>query len=452
MEKGTQHQSVLEEVSWKEARPTFMKVKPDLAKLIDERKPNKQFTLLRARYPYGATILQDGLLHLPNKKNEVVPISHSSIDQAIRDKLSYSNFPLGLITHNGMEVSREVDKRVVTLGFFLPGVIMGLWESLDPPKSHFPRQTWTVTAGARFIFTLPKIQSEIHYSRLRKIFDLPFQAPKGISQQWNLFKRIANHPSFHHSWHQETYFFTKEWVKEDRKNTDWLKFHHFLLEQAWKLSEYVRNVKSQNATWDLFAAILSSQGRKPNPLHMDILKHIIDIALGDAPGIKASGNSEIAAPAKGLQSALIEHYNLKQYVPTIMHPYHFSINENIPVYYSYHASNLLTSSPSLRNPASTFSELLSLHDLMKKFLEAATSGRLNMENTLMLDVLEKVKFTFFHSDATGSYKDKIVNTREMPKGDPALMYLEKRYGEREFSEMSHFVRGCIRISRSEGKE
>jgi hypothetical protein len=238
-------------------------------------------------------------------------------------------------------------------------------------------------------------------------------------------------------------------MEEDRKNIDWIKFHHFLLEQAWRLSEYVRNVKSRNVVWDLFATTLSARGHKPNPLHIDILKHVADIALGDIPGMKAAGASEVAAPVKGLQSALIEHYNLKQYVPTMMHPHHFSASgiDDSPAYYSYHASNLLTSLPSFRSPTSTMNELLLLHDLMENFFEAAIAGHLKIENTLMLDVLKKVKFTYFHSHATGSYKNKILNTGEMPKDDPALIYLDSKYGEREFSESSHFVRGCIRISR-----
>lgn len=449
MGKSTNHAATMEEVNWKEARTAFAKVKPELAEIIDERKANKQFTLIRVRYPYGATVLQDGILHLPNSDGEVVPINHPTIDKSIRDKLSYSNFPLGLITKNGMEVSREVDKRVITLRFFLPGTIMGLWESLAPPKSHFPARIWTVTAGARFIFTLPKIQAAKHYKRLKKAFDLPPDAPQELSQQWHAFKQIANHPNFDSRWHQEIYFFTKDWMVEDKKNMDWIKFHHFLLEQAWDLSEYARNVKNADVIWDLFASILSSKGRKPNPLHMDILKHIVGMALGDIPGMRAAGKSELAAPVSGLQNALIEHYNLKQYVPTIMHPHHFSMDgkDDSPVYYSYHASNLLNSLPSFKNSASTLTELLLLHDLVNEFLDVAISGQLKMENTFILDMLEKVKFTYFHSDVPGSYKSKILNTREMPEGDPNLIYLDKQYDGRQFSESSHFVRGCVRISR-----
>lgn len=450
MGKSTNHAATMEEVNWKEARTAFAKVKPELAEIIDERKPNKQFTLIRVRYPYGATVLQDGILHLPNSDGEVVPINHPTIDKTIRDKLSYSNFPLGLITKNGMEVSREVDKRVITLRFFLPGTIMGLWEALEPPKSHFPRQIWTVTAGARFIFTLPKIQAEKHYKCLKKAFDLPFEAPQEISEQWDIFKHIANHPNFHSPWQQEVYFFTEDWIKEDPKNVDWLRFHHFLFKQAWQLSEYFRNVKSQNVVWDLFSNLLASKKRKSNPSHINILKHLISMALGDTPGIRAAGKSEVAAPAKGLQAALIEHYKLKQYVPTIMHPAHFSTNDgdDSPIYYSYNASDLLNSMPNIRNPDSAITELLSLHDLTEIFFDAALSGKLRMENTLMLETLRKVKLTYFHSNATGSYKKKILNTREMPKEDASLLYLDKKFGDREFASSAHFVRGCIRISKT----
>ncbi|HVV69410.1 MAG TPA: hypothetical protein VHE99_10340 [Gammaproteobacteria bacterium] len=220
------------------------------------------------------------MIHVPNSLGDVVPLTHSSISTSLRDRLSYSVFPLGLITRNSMEVSREIEGRIITLQFFLPGVIMGLWESLDPPKSHYPIRIWNVTAGARFIFTLPKIQAAAFFTRLRKEFDLPNQIPKDISQQWNMFKRIANHPNFTHSWYNEIYFFPVEWIEPDSKSIDWIKFHYFLLQEAWSLSQYARNARNQDVVWDYFARILSDKGYKPNPLHIEILKHIIAIAMG----------------------------------------------------------------------------------------------------------------------------------------------------------------------------
>jgi hypothetical protein len=166
--------------------------------------------------------LKSGVLHLPNNQGEVVPIHHPTISPSIRDKLSYSNFPLGLMTHNGIEVFRESEGRVFTLRFFLPGIIVGLWESLAPPKSHFPKQIWDVTAGARFIFALPKIQATAHYSRLKKEFNLSCSKPVDIFQQWRMFKQIANHPNFAHNWYQELYFFPNEWLIDSSKNVDWL--------------------------------------------------------------------------------------------------------------------------------------------------------------------------------------------------------------------------------------
>ncbi len=450
MERKNRHTAILEEVSWAEARPAFLKVKPALAELIDERKPNKQYPLIRVRYPYGAIILQNGILHLPNKHGEVVPITHSSIDKSIADKLSYSSFPLGLMTHNGIEVSRETTEgRIFTLRFFQPGVIMGLWESLVPSKSHFPTKIWTVTAGARFIFTLPKIQAAAHYNRLKKEFDLPNKIPNGISEQWHMFKHLANHPNFTHEWYQEIYYFPKNWLEEDRHNIDWVMLHHFLLEQAWQLSEYTRNTRNQDVIWDLFANMLSAKSRRPNPYHIEILKYMVAMALGDIPGVRAAGKLEVAAPTRGFQEVLIHGYHLRQYVPTIMHPYAFSLDdpEGAPVYCSYQVPNLLVSVPTFKTPTSTLSELLLVYELMDEFLHAAFAGHLKLENTLIVEVLKQIKFDFFHSDVAGSYKSKISHTREMPKGDPGLIELDPRHGKRQFSESSHFIRGCIRVSK-----
>lgn len=287
------------------------------------------------------------------------------------------------------------------------------------------------------------------YKKLKKAFDLTHQIPKDISQQWHMFKTIANHPSFSYEWYCELYFFPIEWMTEDKSSTDWIIWHHFLLQEAWALSSYVRNARSQDVIWDMFSSILSSKGYRPNPFHMDVLKHIISIALGGIPGIKAAGESEVGAPIKGLQEALIHYYQLK-YIPTIMHPSPFLMDDPTvsPVYYSYHVPNLFTSLPVFRNQGSTLNELLELYELMYHFFEEVLSGHLKIEYTLIVDMIKKVNFTYFHSDVPNHYyNNKILHTREMHKEDTALLACSGEGTTLEFAEYSHFIRGCIRIAK-----
>jgi hypothetical protein len=65
-----------QECSWADVRDEVYKANEALAKMIDDFNPSKDYGFIRAKYPYGTSILKDGKIHLPTDENTVVSIDH----------------------------------------------------------------------------------------------------------------------------------------------------------------------------------------------------------------------------------------------------------------------------------------------------------------------------------------------------------------------------------------
>lgn len=60
--------SLIQEISWQEARTRVYSVDKTLAGLIDDISPHKSYKLIKVVYSYGDLIFKDGVLHLPKEK------------------------------------------------------------------------------------------------------------------------------------------------------------------------------------------------------------------------------------------------------------------------------------------------------------------------------------------------------------------------------------------------
>jgi hypothetical protein len=168
----------IQEFNWDKNENAIKRVNPDLFDIVNGWQPSKSSSFIKVTYQYGDIVLKDGLLHLPDKNGQLYPITHPNIPNSLRERLSYSSFPLGVITTGGNEVYLETENRVVSLAFFNPGVILRLWETLDPSTSHFPKKIWNVYAGARSLISLPMISEASGYNKLKKIYGIKGPATK----------------------------------------------------------------------------------------------------------------------------------------------------------------------------------------------------------------------------------------------------------------------------------
>lgn len=84
-------------LTWPDARKNIRKSLPALAEIIDDIDPGPEYTLLKASYPFGEPIIQNGAFYLPNTNRLSVPVTDHSLNTNIYKSISYSSVPLGLI-------------------------------------------------------------------------------------------------------------------------------------------------------------------------------------------------------------------------------------------------------------------------------------------------------------------------------------------------------------------
>lgn len=440
------HNPHIQEIAWKEAKGTLKYINPTLTDIINTWNPPADHTLLKVSYNYGDSILKEGTMFFPDSKGILYSIDSPKTSKEITEKLAYSTVPLGVIIRGGNEVFLETENRTVSLAFFKPGTILGLWETLDPASSHFPKRIWSACAGARSLFMLPKISEALSHKKLKKRYGVKSPAPKQMYDHSKIFAEIAKSKEFKSDWSNEIIFFTNKWLERRTDDIGWLRFHHYLLESVWELSDYHRNRITYDRFWQLFAKSLEKQGIRPSSYLMDTVKHLISIGLGAVPGFKPAGDTEFVGPVHALQDVYINDYGLKQYVPTIMEPCHFSEGEYCRhLYYSLQMPTLLESLPQTRLQSKIISEIRELKMLIDNFFKEALDGVLKIDNSRIEWLINNVEYDFFHSEK--DIYGEIRLASEMPKEDPALVYTMNKYKNKTFSEAAPFMRGCVRISR-----
>lgn len=453
----TAGKSEIEELTWAQARDMVKSVNPELYQIIEEWNPSEDYKLYKVPYKYGDKIIHEGMLNIPGSNGQLAPLHSGRTSPGLKEALSYSSVPLGLLIKNGQEVYIENDDKILPVAFFNPGVILGLWEALEEDENSFATKgVFNVTAGARSCFLLPKVAEAGSFERLRKHYGVRLPMPRKLADHSPIFAQIAKHKNFEEDWQHEILFFSGKWLERDDKNPGWLKFHHHLLEKAWALSAYNRNMLAMNWIWQKFAENLSEKGLKPSTYHIDTLKQLVTIGVGaapgfrpthmDVPGFKASVDAEVAGPIQGIQRVYLEDYGLKTYVPTIMVPHHFGPDDSCQaVYYSLQTPTVMESSPKARSPVSLMTEIRELKALVEVFLEDALEGHLPIAGTPIDWLVNNVNFDFFHSEKDAY--DEIRSSADMPKEDPSLMKYYDVDKKRKFAESCSFVRGCVRLSK-----
>lgn len=443
---GLKHKATVEKLTWKTAREDVLKVNPVLCQVIDKLSPNDDFILFKGRYPFGAKIMNMGVLQLPTADGTLVPFSSPMIFSDIKDHLKRRSVPVALMLKNLSEVYFEMIDRVICLNIFPPGFIFGLWESLDPPKSYYVKCLWSVVAGARSLYLLPKITEAFSYRELRKKYGVRAQQPRNLVEQWRVFVDIANSQAFPDEWYTEVLFFSDKWMNMATTDTAWKMFHCFMLQQGWDQSQYWRNKVTFDIVRELFINQLIAQNTKPSPYLVDIVKHLVLVGTGVLPAFSAA-NDDLVGPIEGFQRVLIEDYKLRDYIPTFMRPQVFDVNAVAPhyVYYSMQQPTLLETPLVSRQLQSVLKAMPEIAFLVDTFQSEVNQGKIKAENTPIETFAKRVVIDYFHNEAKETIEG-VRPTSEMPKEDKALLHMPKGYNKRIFAETSRFIKGCIRFS------
>ncbi|MDO8954667.1 MAG: hypothetical protein Q7V63_07450 [Gammaproteobacteria bacterium] len=433
------HELVIQELTWSDIREEAGLASPLLREIIDEIDPDASFKLYKAKYPFGAKILDNKEFYLPTNKGSM-PLSNKSIPEGLSKDLNYLLCPLGIITDKSIEIYADNEEKIFSLSLSNPaaGLELGIWE-------YFGWSTpYTVSSGARSLYMVPRISKAESHNKLRKYYDIKLLAPKCLYDHWAIFREIADSSRFEDKWHCSIIFLGRKWhqklVSKDKK---WIRLLNLILTKGWEHSGIGRNKVIMDSAWEIIAQTLTRKGMKPNPYVIDTLKHLIFVALGNISGFAPAINDD-AGPVSGIQKAYTEIYGLKEYIPTIMQPKSFDLKSGKSVYYSLQTPTLLSSAPKTRNVTSNIEDIRELKEIMTYFLHQDFSG-IWINGQAFNDVIKQVHFNCFHTD-TFAQGSGIRPTSEMPNNDQSLLHSSIKDEKRSFADNGSFLRGCIRIS------
>lgn len=433
----------IKELTWGQAKGLIKNVNPELAKIIDKISPGQQFKLLRATYRFGDPLLKNTKLHFPLKKPGAIAIDHPSIPHYLKESYGYNHGanPVSILLNKSAELFITQDQRIIPFALAKPGSITGAWRILDEDVSHAPATyLWSMTAGARSLFMLPKISKQTAHQRLKKHFQINIDKPANLQDHWSIFKELSNSLRFPDDWQLDILYFNHEWFKF-LNDPMWQPFHYYLLKSLWRTSGYWRN----QFTWDsLFSNIRLRKQLVPSPQVTELTKHILMIGVGAIPGFEPAINDN-CAPVKTLQKIYSDIYKLEKYAPCIMQPGYFSMHKKSqPIYYSLQVPTALEYSPKSSKHSTSLSDLYDIENLFKKYMVSLSAETSTLASTPMANLVEQVRYNFYHTN-TGFYKN-ILPCRLIANEDSRFLQNWHHSINHSFAQNSHFFNGCVSIS------
>ena len=444
IEPGIQKDAInIQELTWEDVRASIKKLNKELFAVVEALSPSKKFSFIKARYPYGATIVNNGVLHLPLKSGKSIPIHCNTINSSIKNKLNYSPIPLTLLLNKSSEVFVKNYERIIPLKLIQPGKLFGLFEVVNILSHIKPEPIWWVTSGASSVFMLPKITDKLGYQRLKKELSIPLNAPHFLSDHYEVFTQISNHPTYINEWYSDILFFCGEWFNKAIEDTKWIKFYNYLYKEANYQSYFARDEIAFNLTSQCLSVAIGSRNLRPRPYILDTVRHLIAIAIGSLPGFRPADNSQIALPSKLIQNAFVNFYGLKNYLPTIMQPYNLMLDKSLnPTYYSLAYPSLLEGTPPHKLHPDVIADLREVKLLIDTLYTAIEIGKVVIPKAHSL--LHRLQFEYFHSGK--DMYNEVQSTKNMLTGDSALIADQETYPNLGFCFTAPFLSGCIKLS------
>ena len=428
----------IQEITWDQIRESIKIKDYELFSVIENISPSKEFSLIKANYSFGSKIVDNGLLELPLISGNTLPITSSNIPNHIKRKLSYSPIPLGFLSNKSGEVYIENGNRSFPLALLGAGKLFGLFEITDILVGIMPEPNWSVSSGSRFMFMLPNISEECGYKRFNKELGISVSAPKSFVEHGKIFIKLCNHPDYMKNWQNEVIFFTNKWFKNSLSDPIWSVFYNYL----FKSNALQRSRSYKDSTFEIIwsysqKAILNEMKELPHRL-LNSIKYLIAIATGIMPAFCNADSSEESAPSRLIQKLYTEIYQLNDYIPTLMYPYH-QIKGNIlrPSYFSI-------SSPTMFNDVTDKThDGLSDLSIIQKALEILYNNHY-CENNYRLpksySLLENVQYKLHHHKS-----DSLNSIESFLSFDRHLLNDNQLFPGRVVCKESDFFNGCIQI-------
>lgn len=428
-------------VSWSDIRDEVFNVNQDLASIIDSLNPGPDFKLIKASYLYGDIFVKQGELQIPHK-NKLLPISDQNIEANIREEVSYNTMPLILLLQKDSELFVNAGTRIVPINLFHKGNLTGTYEAMDHMNGRKSHSVWNLSAGSSSIFMLPKITDKLSLKRINNEYHIPhtIQVTR-LHDHREVFRGIAQGSKSTQPWHNTVLFFGKKWL-DNHNAKEWDKFREYLTRIIWDQANYAIDKLKFNICWESCSRIISLRRLQPKPYLIDHVKHMLSIAAGNFPAFIPMDDSQEAAPTQELQKAFIEKYNLKQYLPTLMHACMLDdpILQPKYIYYSLSIPTILEGSPLKKNSSTVLSDLREIKLLIETLKENPHKVNLNPETDKLI---QELAIDYFHYEK--DMCDQVKPSALLPHDDKNFVRDQQNFSGRTFCPNSPFFSGCIRL-------
>lgn len=426
----------LQKITWQQIRHDVCKVNSTLADILDAIDPGKNLPILKASYAFGEKVLDGGKL---------ARFASPEYNKICQEQVTYSPVPLGLFLNKTCEAYVEINDRIIPIFVQGPGATVGKFETLNILEGLRTNPPWNLRAGARSLFMLAKINNALWHKRLIRHYGITTQAPRSVTDQWEVFTDLVNSPQSGVAWQCDVIFFTDSWFKQLAKNKTfpWVRFREYLYQSCYPISADLLD-KSFSFFWQYFASSTIVRNYKPRIYISDTIRHLISIGHGILPGF-APATNEQCAPINFLKQAYCEIYDLP-HLPTLIEPA-FVTPGGRPIYYSLGYPSLLEGYPELDNIYNTISDLKEIKYLLNN-MQAFFLNRVPDINKFLLDIRE-IDFDYFHK-----IPDKQAEVKEsklIVESDRNFLLPDAGFKNRSFCATSPFLNGCIQISKKPQK-
>ncbi|EKE01327.1 MAG: hypothetical protein ACD_21C00158G0003 [uncultured bacterium] len=435
---------MLEILTWKEARGEVKKANFKLADAIDACNFKEEIKFCKIEYPFGAPVFDKGILFVPNKNRQFVPISDPAIPDQYREYLGYDSVPFGVVLKNSISNALITEGEFTAFDGFYPGQIFGLRELFDSNYYLLNQEYWSLYAGARAIFSTTEISSQGKYRVIKSKFNLKSRSPECLKDHFFLFRELINHPHFSCDWTTTLLFFSKTIADKLIEKNVWPALQTFLLKQVWERASGWRFEVVSRGVGNRIVSLLKPGGFTNFGYQAKLLKHIIKISLGYMPCFVSDDQDEIMAPLSLLKEVLIDEYKV-DFCPTIMVPGYISKERYHSGYYSINEPFFIENALVANKGEDTHKITRGVQDIYKFIKNGVLNGQTHVGNNTTQNLFKKMNPRFFCSsfDRSGS----LLLSDSLPEEDPSLIRFPSKYrdGSLPFDSNSSFFKSVIKV-------
>lgn len=342
--------SLVSRYSFDDLDARLQSINPAFADALRLLGPHLSFAV--ARYPYGASIVDRGIVQPPCADPACAGCA------TLRDECAYSDIPLAIVLKNSIEVHLESpapnpleESPTVPLRMLGEGQLFGVFESLNSMTGeHEDRSPWSVSAGARSIWVLAPLGDRRVPELVGEDLEREISWTKKANH-WRLVAEVAADAN----WHSEVMFLGKDVFERLRRVDEGAdKLYEMILATGWRQSASLRRAGTIES--ELRQRFLDGPGKDVSSQLGDMYlfataSHLFAISRGDAPAFTPAGTAPVqhgpfTVFEERLNKVLEKIRGESKHYPIVLQPIHLTASGD-KGFYSFRNPSM----PDLRLPA-----------------------------------------------------------------------------------------------------